>query len=179
MASIFKVWSQKEKWKKNNQIKWQTKTEHVRNGEWKNEQKVIKKIEENEFGDGIEENNGIKIEIQKPAAVKKHWSDCVKKNKNFKHYVDKKNKNLMFMLPAFCKKKKKSDDGGDVIDHVETKHKKTMQKVGDWLLEVKEQKTAGQNQHGISDTGSNVREWIHNIYELIEEPATVRLDYNK
>ena len=39
--------------------------------------------------------------------MKKHWNNCVKKNKILSIMLMGKNKNLMFMLPAFCKKKKK------------------------------------------------------------------------
>ena len=31
LASIFEVWNQKKKWKKNGQTKWQMKTKHVQN----------------------------------------------------------------------------------------------------------------------------------------------------
>ena len=44
---------------------------------------------------------------------------------------------------------------------------------------VKKQKTAKQNQHGVGNTGSGIKEQIHDIHELIEEPATVGLDCNK
>ena len=60
---IFEVWSQKKKWKKNGQTRWQMKVEYVRNKKWKNKQEMVEKIEENGFGNGIEKNNKIKIKI--------------------------------------------------------------------------------------------------------------------
>ena len=54
-----------------------------------------------------------------------------------------------------------------------------MQKIGDQLPRIKKQETIGWNQHGVGDTGSNIRKWIHNIHELIEKPTTIGLDCNK
>ena len=39
--------------------------------------------------------------------MKEHWSNCVKKNFFLNIMLIKKNKNLTFMLPTFCKKNKK------------------------------------------------------------------------
>ena len=54
-----------------------------------------------------------------------------------------------------------------------------MQGVKDQLLEMKEQKTIKWNQHGVSDIRSNVGRQIHDIYEPIEKPATIKSNCNK
>ena len=44
---------------------------------------------------------------------------------------------------------------------------------------MKGQEIARWNQYGVGDTGSSVRGQIHDIHELIEEPATIELNCNK
>ena len=67
----------------------------------------MEKIEENGFGNGIKKNNGIKIKIQKPTTTKKHWNDCVKKKKNFKHHAKKKKQKFDIHVASILLKKKK------------------------------------------------------------------------
>ena len=50
----------------------------------------MEKIEESEFGSGIEKDDRIKIGIQKPAAVREHWSDYVGRKQSFKHHANKR-----------------------------------------------------------------------------------------
>ena len=58
--------------------------------------KIKKQIKNNrrnkkkKFGSGIEENNKIKIKIQKPTAARKHQNNHAKKKQNFEHHTDKK-----------------------------------------------------------------------------------------
>ena len=54
-----------------------------------------------------------------------------------------------------------------------------MQKVGNQLLKIKKQKTTGWSQYSVGDTGSSIGRQIHNIHELIEKPATIKLNRNK
>ena len=66
------------------------KMEYVQNGKWGSEQETVEKIEENKFGDGIEEDDGIRVGVQGPATVRKHQSDCVRRKQDFEHYADGK-----------------------------------------------------------------------------------------
>ena len=116
----------------------------------------MEEIEEGEFGSQVEEYDGIKIKIQKLAAVKKHWSDCARKKQNFEHHVNGKKKKFDVYVASILWEKKKNDNGGSVVDYIETKHEETMQGVKDWLLEIKKQKTAGWSQHGVGNIGSSI-----------------------
>ena len=130
MASIFGIWSQKRKWKKNGQTKWQIKTECVRNGKWKNKQEAIEEIKKNEFGSGIEKDNETKVRIQKPAAAKKHQNNHAKKEQGFEHHADKKKQKFDVHVASILWKKKKNDSSGGAIDYIKIKHEETMQRIG-------------------------------------------------
>ena len=54
-----------------------------------------------------------------------------------------------------------------------------IQGIKNQLLGVKEQETAGWNQHDVGDTGSGIRKQIYNIHEPIKELVIVGLDCNK
>ena len=54
-----------------------------------------------------------------------------------------------------------------------------MQKIKDWLLKVKKQKTARWNQHDVSNVGNNIGKWIYDVHELIEKLAIIGLNCNK
>ena len=97
----------------------------------------MKEIKENEFGNKIEKNDGIRIGLQKPTAVRKHQSDYVERKQGFEHHVDKKKSKFDIHVASILWEKKKGDSGGGVVDCVETKHKKMMQEVGNWLPGIK------------------------------------------
>ena len=59
-----------------------------------------------------------------------------KKNRILSIMLMGKNKNLMFMLLIFCKKKK-NDSSNNIVDCIETKHEETMQEIEDWLPGMK------------------------------------------
>ena len=91
----------------------------------------MEEIEESGFRNGIEKNDRIKIGVQGLAAIKKHWSDCVKKNKNFEHHVNRKKQKFDVHVTSILWKKKKSDNNDGVVDCIEIKHEEMMQGIGD------------------------------------------------
>ena len=92
---------------------------------------MIKEIKENGFRNKIKKNNEIKIRIQEPAAAKKHWSDCIGREQDFKHYVDRRKQEFDVHVASILWEKKKSDNDDDVVDCIEIRHEKMMQGIKD------------------------------------------------